>query len=82
MKKKKIKWGKIIEAIIFVFCIGVIVHDIFIVIYALCTSQIAMFTYFGLITFIYAGALAYAIYEDFKEQIEKMSTTHNSRHHK
>lgn len=72
MKKRKIKWGNVIEAIIFLFCIGLMIHDIIIVIYALLHNQIAMFTYFGLATFIFAGGFAYVIYEDFKEQTKNI----------
>lgn len=78
-KKLKIKWGNVFKALIFVFCVGMILHDFYMLsIYSFITGNFCSLTWFGVITLFINFIVAGAIYEDFEEQIEKTSTTHNS----
>ncbi len=73
MKKKKIKWGNVIKAVIFLLCIGVMIHDFYMLtIYSFITNQLTQLTWFGLGTLILAIITASLIYEDFEEQIENI----------
>jgi len=73
MKKKKIKWGNVFKAIIFLFCIGVMLHDFYMLtIYSFITNQLAQLTWFGLGTLILAIMTASLIYEDFEEQTKNI----------
>lgn len=78
---KKIKWVNVIKLLIFLFCIGVIAKDFYMLtIYSWITGKYCGYTWFGFLTAIYLLLLASAIYDDFEEQIKKMSTTRNSQH--
>ena len=73
MKKRKIKWGNVIEAIIFLFCIGLLVHDFYMLtIHCFITNQLTQLTWFGLITNVLAIMTVVVIYEDFEEQIKNI----------
>ena len=77
--KKKIKWVNVIKAIIFLFCISMIIHDFYML--TLCswiTGAYYGFTYFGLLTFIFYCCLAGLIWLDFKETIEKTQASCDS----
>lgn len=47
MKKYKINWFNVIIGIIFLFSLGLVIHDLFLIIFKLAT-----FTIFGFITFL------------------------------
>lgn len=73
MKKKKIKWGNVGKAIIFLFCIGLILHDFYMLtIHSFVTGQYCGWTWLGFITFWIAVMTAEAIYEDFEEQTKNI----------
>ena len=79
MKKIKIKWGNVIKAIIFLFCVGLMLHDFYMVsISCFFTGQEVCLTWYGLATLLLAMAVSCEIWDDFEYQIEKMSTTRNS----
>lgn len=78
-KKLKIKWVNVIKAIIFVFCISMILHDVFMLTFASwITGNFYGWTWFGFLTFILFCTIASMIYEDFEEEIEKTQATRNS----
>lgn len=78
-KKLKIKWGNVFKALIFVFCVGMILHDFYMLtIYSFITGNFCSLTWFGVITLFINFIIAGGIYEDFEEQIEKTPTTRNS----
>lgn len=78
-KKLKIKWGNVFKALIFVFCVGMILHDFYMLtIYSFITGNLCSLTWLGVITLFINIIIASGIYEDFEEQIEKTPTTHNS----
>lgn len=78
-KKLKIKWGNVFKALIFVFCVGMILHDFYMLtIYSFITGNLCSLTWFGVITLFINIIIASGIYEDFEEQIEKTPTTRNS----
>lgn len=78
-KKLKIKWGNVFKALIFVFCVGMILHDFYMLtIYSFITGNLCSLTWFGVITLLINIIIASGIYEDFEEQIEKTPTTRNS----
>lgn len=48
---KRIKWGNVFKTILFILCLGVVIHDFYyITIYPIITTKITTFTWFGLIT--------------------------------
>lgn len=78
-KKLKIKWGNVFKALVFVFCVGMILHDFYMLtIYSFITGNLCSLTWFGVITLFINIIIANEIYEDFEEQIEKTPTTRNS----
>ncbi len=78
-KKLKIKWGNVFKALIFVFCVGMILHDFYMLtIYSFITGNFCSLTWFGVITLFINFIIAGGIYEDFEKQIEKTPTTRNS----
>ena len=69
MKKKKIKWGNVCKAIIFLFCIGLILHDLYMLtIHSWITNELCSWTWLGLTTFLLAIITAGVISEDFEEK--------------
>lgn len=81
MKRRKIKWLNVIKALGFVGCIGVILHDMYMItIHGWVTGYMASWTWLGFITFIMAFVIAGTIYEDFEEQIKSMPNTGTVKH--
>ena len=75
MKKKrlKIKWLNVFKLIALILCVGLIVHDIYVItIYSYITNTPHAFTWFGLSVFTTALIIAITIYLDFKEQIKSI----------
>lgn len=67
MKKEKIK--NVIKAILFIFCVVMILHDLYMVtIHSYITGNMYGWSLFGFITFILFVMIASMIYEDFEEQ--------------
>lgn len=84
MKRLKVKWISVIKLILFIFCISMILHDMYMLtIHSWITSKTVSFTWFGLLTFILFCGMAELIYEDFKEQTKRVLTletvTHSSK---
>lgn len=79
MKKRKIKWINVVKAVLFIFCISMILHDIFMVtVYGWITGSHHGFTWFGFITFILFFMITGFIYEDFEEQTKSVPVTRNN----
>lgn len=75
MKKKKIKWINVIKAIVFIFCISMILHDVYMLTVASwVTGKLYSWTWFGLLTFILFCSIAGMIYDDFEEQIKSIQS--------
>lgn len=75
MKKKKIKWGNVGKAIIFLFCVGIMIHDIYMLtIHSFVTSELCGWTWYGFITFLMAYVIAVAIYLDFEQQTKNIQS--------
>ena len=75
MKKKilKIKWLNVIKLILFIFCVYMILHDLYLLsIHSLITGNMYGWTWLGFITFILFVITASTIYEDFRDQIKSI----------
>ena len=75
MKKKrvKIKWLNVIKLIIFIFCVYMILHDLYMItISSWITGKMCSWTWLGFMTFILFIIIAGAIYDDFEEQIKSI----------
>ncbi len=69
---KKVKWLNVAKAIIFVYCVGLVLHDSWIVGFSYWfTGQEVGFTWYGLLTYITALFIIDAFIEDFKEQTQE-----------
>ena len=78
-KKLKIKWKNVVKLIVFIFCISMIFHDLFMLtIGSWISGNLYSWTWFGFITFLLFCSIACMIYADFEEQIEKTQATRNS----
>ena len=78
---KRIKWGNVIKGLVFVFCIGIVLYDAYMLtIGSWVSGGMYGFTWLGLITFILFLAIAGSIYDDFEMELEKVSYAHNTRH--
>lgn len=78
-KKLKIKWKNVVKLIVFIFCILMIFHDLFMLtIGSWISGNLYSWTWFGFITFLLFCSIACMIYADFEEQIEKTQATRNS----
>ncbi len=80
---KKIKWLNVFKMIILLLCIGMIVHDIFMLtIYSYISGAVYGWSWFGFISFCLVVGVMFYVIDDFKEQIKKMSTdsAKDSRH--
>lgn len=74
-KKLKIKWGNVFKALIFIFCISMVLHDVYMLTVASwVTGKLYGWTWFGLLTFILFCSIAGIIYEDFEEQIKSIQS--------
>lgn len=63
MKKNKINWFNVIIGIIFLFSLGLSIHDLFLIIFKLAT-----FTIFGFITFILSVGVTYKTFKYLKKE--------------
>lgn len=75
MKKKKIKikWLNIIKLISFIFCVYMILHDLYMItIHSYVTGNMYNWSWLGLLTFILFCSIAEIIYNDFKEQLKSI----------
>ena len=80
-KKTKINWKNILKTILFIFCIYMILHDLFMItIYGWINGNQYRFSWFGFITFILFFITAIFIYEDFEEQTKSVPVTRNNRY--
>lgn len=80
MKKKKIK--NVIKSILFIFCVVMILHDLYMVtIHSYITGNMYGWSLFGFITFILFVMIASMIYEDFEEQL-KSTQSHRPKYAK
>ena len=78
---KRIKWGNVIKAIGFVFCIGMILYDTYMLtIGSWINGEMVGFTWLGLITYILFFAIAGSIYDDFEMELKKVPYGRNIRH--
>lgn len=69
MKKVKIKWLNVGKLILFIFCIGNISHDLYMVtLYSYISGSMYGWSSYGFLTFILFCIVAIVIYEDFEEQ--------------
>lgn len=76
MKKLKVKWINVIKLLVFCFCIGNILRDIYLLtIYSLVIGKLYSFTWLGFITFILFCAIAEILYQDFEEQTKSTPTS-------
>lgn len=81
MKKRKIKWGNVIKAIILLICLAVLIKDIYMLtLHSFITGEYVGFSYLGLFISMYCLIITLAIIENFDDQIEKMSSTRNTKH--
>lgn len=72
---KKVKWLNVIKSILFIFCVYMILHDLYIVtIKSYITGNMYGWSWLGFITFILFCVVASMIYEDFKEQTKRVET--------
>ena len=67
MKKHKIKWDNVIKLLIFLFCVGLILHDFYLV-----AIKFYSWTGIGFATFLLAIITASTIYSDFEDQIKSI----------
>lgn len=75
-KKIKIKWVNVIKLIALIFCISMILYNLYMLtIYSWATKKILGFSWFGLITFILYCGWSFQICLDFKEEMEKTQVT-------
>ena len=63
MKKNKINWFNLIIAIIFLFSLGLIIHDLYLI-----TFKLATFAIFGFITFVIAVVVSYKTFMYLKKE--------------
>lgn len=71
-KKTKIRWGNVALLIILLFCIGIVFHDIYlIIIQPWINGQFASWTWLGLIMFISALVIGGLIIDYFIDEINK-----------
>lgn len=71
-KKFKIKWKNVLLAVILLMCIGLILHDLFMLtVYPLVTDKYVGWTWFGFATFIMAFVLGGVIVEYIDEEINE-----------
>ena len=77
---KKIKWINVIKAVVFLFCIVMILHDLYMLTFASWISgELYGWTWYGLLTFILFCSIAGMIYDDFEEQIKNIPS-HRPKH--
>lgn len=77
MKKKrvKIKWLNVIKLILFIYCVYMILHDVYMItIHSYITGNMYSWTWLGFITFILFIIVAGTIYDDFEEQTKSIQS--------
>lgn len=73
MKRVKIKWSNVIKLILFVFCVYMILHDLYMItIHSYIAGNMYRWTWLGFVTFISFIIVASEIYDDFEEQIKSI----------
>lgn len=73
MKKRRIKWGNVFEALIFIACIILILHDFWMLtVHSWITGEVLGWTWYGIITFFVTNVFASLIWDDFKEQFSAL----------
>lgn len=73
MKKKvlKIKWINVLKLIVLIYCVYMILHDLYIITVQSCiTGNMYGWTWLGFGTFILFMIISSTIYEDFENQIK------------
>ncbi|MBO6243612.1 MAG: hypothetical protein J6O41_03475 [Clostridia bacterium] len=69
---KKIKWLNVMKFVMFVFCVSILLHDLYVIsIKSWITGYQASFTIYGFITFLLLFTISSFLYDDFEEQIKK-----------
>lgn len=77
MKKKmlKIKWLNVLKLILFIFCVYMILHDLYMItIYSLITGNMYGWTWYGFGTFILFVIVAGMIYDNFEEETKSIQS--------
>ena len=78
---RKIKWGNVAKAVIFIGCMVVVLHDMYMLsIGSMISGNLYGWTPLGLATFILCFLIACSIFDDFETQLKKMSYATNIRH--
>lgn len=71
-KKTKIKWLNIVLTLIFLLCLYVVLHDLYMItIYSWINNQLVSWSWFGLIIFLLALTIGGEIFEYFIEETTK-----------
>ena len=80
-RRIKLKWKNIGKAVIFLFCLGFIIYDLYMLLfYPFISKRLMEWTFFGFITFIGAFWLMTYIFQDFERQIKNVSNTGTVKH--
>jgi len=80
-KKLKVKWKNVIKLLLFIFCVSIILHDIYMLtVHSWITGNLYGWTWVGLLTFFICLITAGMIYEDLEEQTKSVSNTGTVRH--
>ncbi len=75
---KKIKWLNVLKSLLFIISVSVI----FWLIFRMVTSETYIgLSWFGLFLLLISSTTAGAIYLDFEEQTEMVSSTRTTQHH-
>lgn len=71
MKMKKLNWKHLSLLIILVICIGIVLHDIYLIgVACWISSKLYGFTFFGFITFVVAIIVGVVVWEKIKEKLK------------
>lgn len=77
---RKIKWLNVLEMLIFIGCLALVIHDLYMItIYSWIKSISVGFTWFGLGTFVLALMGIGTIYEDLEEKANIPTKKRESR---
>lgn len=80
---KKIKWVNVLKIILFMVCLGIILHDVYMLtIYSSITGKLCTYTWFGFLTFLIACMGAGLLYLDFDEQTKSTNSTTDQSYRK
>lgn len=73
MKRKKINWINVTKLVVFIFCVYMILHDLYMLaIYPFVSGKLYSWTFLGVVTFILFITVAGMIYDDFEEQLKSI----------